>query len=61
MLGQHGVLAEGVRLAQLGIVIVGAAPALRLQHVDHVLPLHQVDEEAAHRFAHLLLLVLAVQ
>ena len=60
VLGQPRVLSEGFRrrrIVRLSTVI----PALGLQHVDDVLPGHEVGKAAAHSFAHLSLLVLDVQ
>ena len=45
MLGQHGFLFERLRRRRI-IFILAGAPALRLKHIDDVLPAHEVNEAA---------------
>ena len=60
MLGQPGGLAEcggGVQILRAAAIV----PAFGFQRVDPVLAAHQIQETAAHRFAHILLLMLYIQ
>ena len=60
MLRQKGAFAKGLRRIG-GIGVSAVIPALGLQHIDDILPGHQVCEAATHRLAHLLLFVFGIQ
>ena len=60
VLGQQGAFAKGFRRIG-GVGVSAVIPALGFQHIDDILPGHQVCKAAAHRLAHLLLFMFGVQ
>ena len=60
VLRQQGAFAKGLRRVG-GIGVAAVIPALGFQHIDDVLPGHQVCKAAAHRLAHFLLFVFSIQ
>ena len=60
VLGQHGFLLERLRRRRIVLILAGA-PALRLKHIDDVLPAHEVNEAAVKRGTQFTLLVLNIQ
>ena len=60
MLRQQGAFAKGFRRVG-GVGVSAVIPALGFQHIDDILPSHQVCEAAAHRLAHLLLFMFGIQ
>ena len=60
MLRQYSFLPERLRCRRI-ILILAGAPALRLKHIDDVLPTHEVDEAAVERGAEFSLLVLNIK
>ena len=60
VLRENGFLFECLRRRGIVLVLAGA-PALRFEHIDDVLPAHEVDEAAVKRGAKLALLMLNVQ